>query len=321
MKFLLTGACGFIGSRLAQSLMGLKNDGLILSDASSHRSRACFQGLDQIPFEDREHLLGRLDDLKDVTGVFHLGACTDTGVSDEAYALKWNTDYTKALWQWCAKKDIPFIYASSAATYGRGEAGYSDDHSSVSKLQPLNLYGRSKQWFDLWALEQKTAPPHWVGLKFFNVYGPGENHKGRMASPVFHGYREIRDTGKQTLFRSHRSDIADGEQKRDFVFVEDIVALCRFHMEKGSASGLFNCGSGNARTFLDLSKALFASLGKKPNIEWMDTPEKYRNGYQYFTQADMAKTRIAGFDAALTPLEVGVAQYAEWLQKTGGNIG
>lgn len=321
MKILLTGACGFIGSRLASTIRSAGDDTLVLADAPDHRSRACFRGLEDLPFEDRSNLLSRLDSLSDVGGVFHLGACTDTGVSDEAYALKWNTDYTKALWNWCAKKRIPLVYASSAATYGRGEAGYSDDHASVAKLQPLNLYGRSKQWFDLWALDQKDAPPRWAGLKFFNVYGPGEGHKGRMASPVWHGYREIRDTGKQTLFRSHREDIADGEQKRDFVFVEDIVALCRFHMESRAASGLYNCGSGSARSFLDLSKALFAALGKEPKIEWMDTPEKYRKGYQYFTQADMNKTRAAGYGGTMTPLEKGVASYVAWLQQTGGNIG
>jgi ADP-L-glycero-D-manno-heptose 6-epimerase len=321
MKLLLTGACGFIGSRLVKTLQAETKCDLVLSDATPHRSRACFQGLERLPFEDRTQLLDRLESLKDVTGVYHLGACTDTGVSDEAYVQKWNTGYTKTLWAWCAEKGIPFIYASSAATYGRGEAGYSDDHASVAKLQPLNLYGKSKQWFDLWALEQTKAPPHWVGLKFFNVYGPGEGHKGRMASPVWHGYREIRDTGKQSLFRSHRPDIADGEQKRDFVFVEDIVALCRFHMDSSSPSGLYNCGSGQARSFLDLSKALFAALGKTPRIEWMDTPEKYRNGYQYFTQADMTKTRAAGYGAPATALETGVARYVEWLQKTGGNPG
>jgi ADP-L-glycero-D-manno-heptose 6-epimerase len=321
MKTLLTGACGFIGSRLAKSLQELKKDGMILSDAPDHRSRACFHCLENIPFEDRSNLLVRLDGLKDVDCVCHLGACTDTGVSDEAYALKWNTDYTKALWKWCASRGIPFVYASSAATYGRGEAGYSDNHADVAKLQPLNLYGKSKQWFDLWALDQKTAPPHWAGLKFFNVYGWGEGHKGRMASPVWHGYREIRDTGKQTLFRSHRSDIADGEQKRDFVFVNDIVELLQFHMKSKAPNGLYNCGSGNARSFLDLSKALFAALGKEPKIEWMDTPEKYRNGYQYFTQADMSKTRSAGFQQPMTALEVGVSSYVAWLEKNGGNPG
>ena len=321
MKVLLTGACGFIGSRLAKSLQERKSDDLILSDATDHRARSCFHGLENVSFEDRSKLLDRLDSLKGVSGVYHLGACTDTGVSDEAYALKWNTDYTKALWKWCATRGIPFVYASSAATYGRGEAGYSDDHATVEKLQPLNLYGKSKQWFDLWALDQKTAPPHWAGLKFFNVYGWGEGHKGRMASPVWHGYREIRDTGKQTLFRSHRSDIADGEQKRDFVFVNDIVELLQFHMKSKAPNGLYNCGSGNARSFLDLSKALFAALGKEPKIEWMDTPEKYRNGYQYFTQADMSKTRSAGYQQTMTALEKGVSSYVAWLEKNGGNPG
>jgi len=321
MKILLTGACGFIGSRLATTLKGRGQGDLILSDAPQHRSRACFKGLESLPFEDRAQLLSKLDSLSGVGAVLHLGACTDTGVSDEEYVQTWNTGYTKALWRWCAAKNLPFVYASSAATYGRGEAGYSDSHDTVPKLQPLNLYGKSKQWFDLWALDQKTAPPHWIGLKFFNVYGPGEGHKGRMASPVWHGWREIRDTGKQTLFKSHRNDIADGEQKRDFIFVDDIVQLCQYHLKGTAPSGLYNCGTGRARSFLDLSKALFAALGKESKVEWVDTPEKYRSGYQYFTQADMTKTRSTGYDRPFTSLETGVSRYAEWLKTNGGNPG
>ncbi|HEY5038984.1 MAG TPA: NAD-dependent epimerase/dehydratase family protein, partial [bacterium] len=167
----------------------------------------------------------------------------------------------------------------------------------------------------LWALQQKAAPPYWWGLKFFNVYGPDENHKGRMASPIYHGFNEIQKTGKMSLFQSHKEGIADGEQKRDFIFVDDIVRLCLFCLEKNPLSGIYNAGTGQARTFLDLSKALFKSLGKESKINWIETPEKYRAGYQYFTQAEMGKIKKAGYNESFLPIEDGVKKYVDWLKK------
>jgi ADP-L-glycero-D-manno-heptose 6-epimerase len=316
MSLLITGAYGFIGARAAHNLLdkGLKD--LILVDKPEYaKTRGCVRGLEQLPFIDREKLFDELPKLKNVTAVIHLGACTDTGNHDETYMWKMNTDYTKKLWQWCSEQKIPLIYASSGATYGRGEEGYSDTHADIPKYKPLNVYGRSKHEFDLWALEQKTAPPRWYGLKFFNVYGMDENHKARMASPIFHGFHQIQTTGKMSLFRSHKEGIADGEQKRDFVFVDDIVKLVLFCLEKEPPSGIYNCGTGQARTFVDLAKALFKAIGKEPNIEWMDTPEKFRNGYQYFTQADMTKIRKAGYNEPFLSIEEGVAKYVGWLKQ------
>jgi ADP-L-glycero-D-manno-heptose 6-epimerase len=315
LSLLVTGPCGFIGSRLAKTLVLTGRKDLILSDSTEHRSRACFAGLESLPFIDREGLPEKFDTLSNVEGVIHLGACTDTGQTDVPYMEKWNTGYTRKVWSWCAKRGIPLVYASSAATYGRGENGYSDDHSRVKLLQPLNLYGRSKHDFDVWALSQDARPNGWWGLKFFNVYGPGEGHKGRMASSIFHGYHEIAKTGKMTLFKSHKEGIADGQQKRDFVFVDDIVAMCLFCLGRKPMNGLYNAGSGTARPFLDLSHAVFAAMGRKPDITWVDTPEKYREGYQYFTQAEMEKMRGAGFEEPATTLEDGVRKYVRFLQE------
>lgn len=315
MSILLTGAYGFIASQLARHLVQKGQKDLLLVDRADYRSsRSCVKGLEFLPFLDREKLIPELARLTSVQAVVHLGACTDTGNHDAAYMWKMNTDYTKALWQWCAEKKIPLVYASSGATYGRGEEGYSDDHRDVPRYKPLNVYGRSKHEFDLWALAQKAAPPRWYGLKFFNVYGMDENHKGRMASPIFHGFYEIKKTGKQTLFRSHKEGVADGEQKRDFIFVDDIVKLCLFCLEQAPASGIYNCGTGRARTFLDVSRALFSALGLDQKIEWVDTPEKFRAGYQYFTQAEMGKMLQAGYSDDFLTVEEGVAQYVQWLQ-------
>ena len=314
MSLLITGACGFIGNRIVRTLLQQGKTDLILVDAPSYlHTRACAKGMDGIPFIDRAELFDRLPGLAGVDVVLHLGACTDTGQTDEAYMEKWNTGYTQQLWRWCAEKQIPLVYASSAATYGRGEHGYSDDHALIAGLQPLNLYGRSKHDFDLWALKESRTPPAWHGLKFFNVYGPGENHKDRMASTIYHGFHEIQKTGKMTLFKSHRDGIPDGQQKRDFVFVDDAVRLCLFCLERKPASGIYNCGTGEARSFLDLAHALFQALRLEPKIEWVPTPERFRSGYQYFTQADMSKARKAGYEAAFTSLEEGVAHYARWL--------
>lgn len=315
MSLIITGAYGFIGARVVRTLLEKGQKDLVLVDKAEYRSnRSCVKGLENLPFIDREKFLDELSKFKGVTAIIHLGACTDTGNHDQAYMWKMNTDYTKVLWRWCANNSVPLVYASSGATYGKGDDGYSDQHKDIPNYKPLNVYGRSKHEFDLWALEQKSAPPRWYGLKFFNVYGMDENHKARMASPIFHGYHEIQKTGKQTLFRSHKEGIKDGEQKRDFIFVEDIVKLCLFCLEKNPPSGIYNCGTGQARTFLDVSKALFKALGLEQKIEWVDTPEKFRAGYQYFTQADMTKMKNAGYKENFLSVEEGVAKYVAWLR-------
>ncbi|HLG38933.1 MAG TPA: ADP-glyceromanno-heptose 6-epimerase, partial [Chitinophagaceae bacterium] len=261
--------------------------------------------------------------------VFHLGARTDTTEFDYSIHERLNVEYSKKIWQYCTEKKIPLVYASSAATYGSGESGYSDSHELVEKLKPLNPYGVSKNEFDKWVLRQAQdkLPPFWAGLKFFNVYGPNEYHKARMASVIFHSFNQIREKGKVKLFKSHRPDFKDGEQLRDFVYVEDVVKVCYWFMEKpeagsqrsdvGSrksevgtiASGLYNLGTGKARSFNDLVKAIFSALNKTDNIEYIDTPLDIRDKYQYFTEADMNKLRNAGYKDAFYSLEEGVKDY------------
>jgi ADP-L-glycero-D-manno-heptose 6-epimerase len=220
-----------------------------------------------------------------------------------------NVEYSKNIWSYCAEKFIPLVYASSAATYGRGDLGYKDDHDLVEKLHPLNPYGISKNEFDKWALKQITHPPFWTGLKFFNVYGPNEYHKGRMASMIFHGFNQIQKTGKVKLFKSHKPEFKDGEQLRDFIYVEDVAAVCYWLIENRIASGLYNLGTGKARTFNDLVNATFAAMRKEPVIEYIDIPEDIRDKYQYFTEADMNKLKKAGYTKTFFSLEEGVDKY------------
>ncbi len=241
--------------------------------------------------------------------VFHLGARTDTTEFDREVFRVLNVDYSKKLWKLCVEFGLPLVYASSAATYGLGEQGYSDDHTVIPALKPLNPYGESKQEFDLWALQQEHKPYFWTGLKFFNVYGPNEYHKGRMASVVYHAGRQIRETGKLKLFRSHRADFRDGEQKRDFIFVDDVVDVLLFFMEHRKGSGIYNLGTGSARTFLDLGKACFRAMEAEVQIDFIDTPEDIRDKYQYFTEARMDKLRAAGYAESFTSLEEGISKY------------
>ncbi len=201
------------------------------------------------------------------------------------------------------------LYASSAATYGKGDFGFDDSHELIPQLKPLNEYARSKNDFDNWVLQQKSAPPFWAGLKFFNVYGPNEYHKGRMASVIFHAYKQISETGKMKLFRSHNPHYADGAQLRDFIYVNDVMEVCLFFMEKRPPPGIYNLGSGKARTFIDLANAVFHSLKKEAIIEYIDTPAEIRDSYQYFTEAKMDKLRKAGYDKQFTGLEDGVGDY------------
>lgn len=266
---------------------------------------------------DREDFIEWLEASESmVEFVFHFGARTDTAEQDLEVLTSLNLDYSKDIWRICAKFQIPLIYASSAATYGAGDWGYSDSHECVSRLQPLNPYGVSKNDFDKWVLQQERAPYYWAGLKFFNVYGPNEYHKGRMASVIFHAYRQIKESGKLKLFKSHREGIADGEQKRDFVYVMDVVEACIFLMHHRKNSGIYNLGSGNARSFNDLAVAVFNALNMPVNIEYIDTPVDIRNAYQYYTCAEMTKLKSIGFHHAFNSLESGVDDYVKnYLEK------
>ena len=248
--------------------------------------------------------------------IFHLGARTDTAEFDLELLNELNLSYSKMIWKACVKYAIPLVYASSAATYGIGDKGYSDDHELCFDLEPLNPYGVSKNDFDKWALEQKEKPFFWAGLKFFNVYGPNEYHKGRMASVIFHAFRQINETGKMNLFQSHKEGIADGEQQRDFVYVKDVCDVMSFLMHHRKASGIYNLGTGQARSFRELTEASFMAMDKEPNIAFIPTPEDIRDKYQYFTEADMSKLRSIGYQKPFTSLEDGVREYVkEYLKK------
>ncbi|MEI2738277.1 MAG: ADP-glyceromanno-heptose 6-epimerase [Chitinophagaceae bacterium] len=310
---LLTGAAGFIGSYLLGYLNknGFSNI-IIVDDFSEEDKWFNFDSKKFTEKVEREELFGWLVKTDfSVDFVFHLGARTDTTEFDYSVHEKLNVKYSKSIWNYCTEKNIPLVYASSAATYGNGELGYKDDHAIVEKLQPLNPYGISKNEFDKWALKQAAQPPFWAGLKFFNVYGPNEYHKGRMASVIFHSFNQIKSTGKVKLFRSHKPDFKDGQQLRDFIYVEDVAKVCYWLMENPVASGLYNLGTGKARTFEDLIKATFAGMDKEPVIEYIDMPEDIRDKYQYFTEADMTKLRDAGYHEKFYSLEDGVADYVK----------
>jgi ADP-L-glycero-D-manno-heptose 6-epimerase len=307
----VTGAAGFIGSYLAGYLNQLGFTQLILVDDFSNEQKSA--NLAGKKFLHKIHREQFFEWAKEhpgsITSIFHLGARTDTTEMDYEVHKKWNLDYSKSVWNYCTEHNIPLVYASSAATYGNGELGYKDDHDVVSKLHPLNPYGVSKNEFDIWALEQKNAPPFWAGLKFFNVYGPNEYHKGRMASVIFHAFNQIKEKGSVKLFRSHNPNYKDGEQIRDFIYVKDVVNICVWLMEHKPANGLYNTGTGKARTFKDLVKAIFTTLHLPENIQYIDTPIDIRDKYQYFTEADMHKLRDAGYNKAFYSLEDGVKEY------------
>jgi ADP-L-glycero-D-manno-heptose 6-epimerase len=309
----VTGAAGFIGSCLIQRLNEAGYRYIVaVDDFTREDKRPNYEGKAIVEYVPREQLIDWLHrHEKTVEFVFHLGARTDTTEFNEEVFERLNVNYSKEVWNACTRYQIPLVYASSAATYGMGEYGYSDDERLIPKLQPLNPYGWSKQHFDLWVLEQKEKPFFWAGLKFFNVYGPNEYHKGRMASVVFHAFRQIRETGSMKLFRSHRPDFEDGKQMRDFIYVMDVVDVCLFLMEQRKHPGIYNLGTGQARTFLDLAKAVFRALNKPVSISFIDTPEDIRDKYQYFTEAKMDKLRAAGYDKPFTSLEEGIADYVQ----------
>lgn len=307
----VTGAAGFIGSYVAGYLnqQGY-NDLVLVDDFSQSRKAANIEHKKYTTRVDREDFFDWLNhNHRFVQFVIHLGARTDTTEFDRSIFERLNIEYSKRVWSLCVEFGLPLIYASSAATYGNGEWGYSDSHDLVHKLKPLNPYGESKNEFDKWALQQEQQPFFWAGLKFFNVYGPNEYHKGRMASVVFHAFHQIKQTGKMKLFRSHHPDFRDGEQKRDFIYVKDIASVILFLMQHRKNSGLYNVGTGQARTFLDLARATFQSMGIPENIEFIDTPADIRDKYQYFTQANMNKLRSIGYTQPFTPLEEGIREY------------
>ncbi|HEY5771499.1 MAG TPA: ADP-glyceromanno-heptose 6-epimerase [Chitinophagaceae bacterium] len=310
---LVTGAAGFIGSCMAGYLnrKGYHNI-IIVDEFDDENKKTNYEDKKIIARIDRNELFDWLNDHPvKIDFVFHLGARTDTTEFDYAVLEKLNVDFSKKIWNYCIEKNIPLVYASSAATYGDGELGYKDDHELPYKLNPLNPYGKSKNEFDKWVLKEKKQPPFWAGLKFFNVYGPNEYHKERMASVIFHSFNQIKSSGKVKLFKSHKPEYKDGEQLRDFVYVKDVVDICYWLMNEKPASGLYNLGTGKARTFKDLVTAIFKSLDKEPVIEFIDTPLDIRDKYQYFTEADMTKLRDAGYKEDFYSLEEGVETYVK----------
>lgn len=310
---IITGAAGFIGSCLVEKLNSEGYFDLVLvDDFSDDQQNKNFEGKRFSKQVERGEFVEWLkENHLHVQFVFHLGARTDTTEFDYELLNKLNLEYTKEVWNTCNEFGLPLVYASSAATYGLGEHGYDDDESTLEKLKPLNPYGDSKNDFDIWAVKQPRKPFFWAGLKFFNVYGPNEYHKGRMASVIFHTYNQIMKSGEMKLFQSHNPDFKDGEQMRDFVYVKDVVDVMYFLMHHRKDSGIYNLGSGKARTFLDLAKNTFKALGKEPNITFIPTPEDIRDKYQYFTEAKMDKLASIGYHKPFSSLEAGVEDYVK----------
>ena len=309
----ITGAAGFIASVVAQQFNDLGFDDLVLVDDFSHTQKAYTTSDLKFAHKiERSIFIDWLESTNEkIDFVFHLGARTDTTEMNVELFNALNLHYSQAIWKVCTEKKIPLVYASSAATYGLGEFGYKDDHEVVNSLKPLNPYGDSKNDFDKWVLKQSTTPPFWAGLKFFNVYGPNEYHKGRMASVIFHTFNQIKLNGEMKLFRSHNPNYTDGGQLRDFVYVKDVASVCVFLMHKLPTSGIYNLGSGKARTFLDLATLTFKELGLEPKISFVDTPLDIRDKYQYFTEADMSKLVAAGYDKHFHTLEEGISDYVK----------
>jgi ADP-L-glycero-D-manno-heptose 6-epimerase len=308
----ITGSEGFIGSCLTASLNAAGYYDLILvDDFDSWPGRNLnligkkFSGK-----VERTQFFGWLvANQNQVQFIFHIGARTDTTETNESIFQELNIDFTQKLWQQCVQYGLPLLYASSAATYGNGEYGYNDIETALDRLRPLNAYGRSKHEIDKWAVAQADKPFFWAGLKFFNVYGPNEYHKGRMASVVWHGYKQISETGSMRLFKSYRHDFEHGEQQRDFIYVKDLCDVCIHLMITRTHSGLYNLGSGQARNWNDLAKSIFAAMQKPVSIEYIDMPEDIRDNYQYYTQANMEKLKQTGYHKPFTTIENGVFDY------------
>ena len=310
---IITGAAGFIGSGLVQKLNDEGFYDLVLvDDFSSEIKNKNFEGKRYSKQVERDVFADWLiENQLHVQFVFHIGARTDTSEMDRELFNRLNLDYTKTIWNICTEFGLPFVYASSAATYGLGEQGYDDDESKIPLLKPLNPYGESKNDFDNWALKQEKKPYFWAGLKFFNVYGPNEYHKGRMASVIFHTFNQIRETGSMKLFQSHNPEFKDGEQMRDFVYIKDVVNVLYFMMQHRKNSGIYNLGTGKARTFLDLATNTFHAMNTPVSISFVPTPEDIRGKYQYFTEASMEKLRSIGYSLDFFSLEAGIEDYVK----------
>ena len=315
MTHIVTGGAGLIGSNIVRELNERGIDDILVVDHLNHPEKDAnlarlryAQYMDRAEF--REAIRSGL--VEPAAGLFHLGACSSTTETDAAYLEDNNTAYTRDLCLWCLGNGTRFVYASSAATYGDGALGYSDAHSVIPSLKPLNLYGQSKQDFDLWALNRGLLN-RIAGIKYFNVFGPGEDHKGDMRSIINKSYSVIKDTGKMTLFKSHRPDYGDGKQTRDFVYVKDAAQLTLWLCDNPGVNGVFNCGTGKARTWLDLARALFAAMGREPDINFTDMPPVLRDKYQYHTEAEMGKIRAAGFGTPFQSLENAIADYVKFL--------
>lgn len=308
---IVTGSAGFIGSCLVSKLnnKGIK-DIVLVDDFSNEIKNRNIRNKSYLEKVDRKVFFEWLkENHSNVEFIFHIGARTDTTEFNMAIFDELNLNYSKTMWNSCSEYGIPLIYASSAATYGDGKLGYNDDHDLIARLQPLNPYGISKNEFDKWALKQDKQPPFWFGLKFFNVYGPNEYHKGRMASVAFHAFNQA--DGVVKLFRSHNPAYPDGGQLRDFIYVKDVIDVIWFLMNHKQDSGIYNLGTGKARSFLDLANAVFAAIDKPASIEFIDTPTDIRDKYQYFTQASMAKLRSIGYEKPFYSLEAGIEEYVQ----------
>lgn len=320
---IVTGAAGMIGSAMVWKLneMG-RNDIIVVDKLRTGEKWLNLRKRDYADWVDRDELFNWLANpanAEKITGVVHMGACSATTERDGDFLMENNYGYSKKLWDFCAARQIPYVYASSAATYGAGELGYNDvvTPEELKKLQPLNKYGYSKKIFDDWAFKQSITPKQWCGLKFFNVYGPQEYHKGRMASMVFHTFNQYRDNGGVKLFKSHKEGFKDGEQLRDFVYLKDVVDVIYFLLTEKVESGVYNIGTGEARSFLDLSMATMRAASNNPElkvedvVEFIPMPEDLRGRYQYFTQASMEKLKRAGYTKKFTSLEDGVKDYVQ----------